>query len=327
MLLMARTTRFAAGDKLRKQQIASPFRRAREFANAGAPPDSIGVAQGTTFIVSPGSSHVPEGYTGTETGEAPQHNDDLADFAEMMRAVTEWTAIRAAYNTLQRALPADFEPLQRGSGLSDELPFPGSALVFRSHDIALFWAYFYLGLMICLRSHPSLPLGVHAAAQGAAKQTAPYVAMIGRIAAGLKMGADSAPADSGLLTAFSDCTLPLFFCGVQLVDAKQRQWTAQILYEIGERSGWASATKCARGLEQVWAKAADKGADAVSQRYSSPVAGKGHASLKSGSREGITEAEADSTGDRHKEGLTSMRELDMLTQAMVDIKLMEISDG
>lgn len=322
MLLMARTTRFSAADKSRKQQIASSSREARDSANAGVSPVSINVAQDTSFIVSPSSSHGIESHTGTETGKAPQHNDNSGDFDEMMRAVAEWNAIRAAYETLQRVLPADFEPLQRDNGPSDELPFDGPALVLQSHDIALFWAYYYLGLIICLRSHPSLPLGVHAAAQGAARQTAPYVDMIGRIAAGLKMGADSAPGDTGLLTAFSDCTLALFFCGVQLVDYKQRQWTAQILHEIGRRSGWASATKCARGLEQVWARAADRGADAASRPG---VAAKKGASPEGESRRRNTEerTEADRTDDWRKGISMSMRDLDMLTQAMVDIKLME----
>lgn len=185
---------------------------------------------------------------------------DETDFTEkMVSAVADWQSIRSSFTQLEKALPVDFLPVQASHGVYNT-PFNGPALFFRAPDIALFWVYYHMGLIVCHRSHPSAPRQMQAAVAHTATQTGVFVDMICRITAGLQVLYAANRQNNGILCAYSDCLLGLFSSGMQLLNDTQRVWTVNTLLEIGRESGWGSAMRCAKGLEHAWTSAAGRGA-------------------------------------------------------------------
>ena len=276
MLLMARTARFAAHERVRK---GSDFSWPPTSPNSRASPSVPGITPTSGLAAQPlqSTSTLPsrpdlrtssmpssqrQSAHGTSSAQSGRRAGDMVDdtdFTErMVSAVADWQGIRTSFTQLEKALPVDFQPVEVPHAAYNT-PFNGPALFFRAPDIALFWVYYHWGLIFCHRSHPSAPNQMHAAVEHAAAQTQVFVNMICRITAGLRVMHVADGRNNGILCAYCDCVLGLFFSGIQLLDDTQRVWIISTIMEIGRESGWGSAVRCAHALEHAWTSAAERG--------------------------------------------------------------------
>ncbi|KKK16767.1 hypothetical protein AOCH_001773 [Aspergillus ochraceoroseus] len=194
----------------------------------------------------------PDAYTHNEMDENISYEE----------AESEWESILAAFEMFGQALGPDFMPLPPDSTLPIFSPF-GPALQYRTHNIGALWALYYCGRILLQRLHPCMPPAMMMAAGVAAPTTAEFAQIIGKITAGIYCPQSSYVGVEGLSPTLGSCLIevavPMFFAGVQYMDASQRAWTVTVLGELSRLTGWKSADAIARGCERVWTTAAKQG--------------------------------------------------------------------
>jgi hypothetical protein len=183
----------------------------------------------------------------------------------MQNAMAEWTELKIALNTWKSHLGPHFQPMPEGVYLPTMTPF-GFALSYRSHDVGVIWAMYYMACIILERAHPYMPPAAMMAAGVASRQTAEFAQQIGKIIGGIvppEMGPDLSP---NLGACLCECSLPLFFAGVQYQDPTQRAWLVSLLRNVEIRTGWKSVGMVAQGCETAWEKAFEMGQGAPYKR-------------------------------------------------------------
>ncbi|KAI9821295.1 MAG: hypothetical protein M1827_004031 [Pycnora praestabilis] len=290
MLLMGRISDFAAKDTNRKRKAVeanggtwrpppgmklgpprpnappsgvSPNPSSMPSSHAGQPnpgsaanysPPSYGMVPPTL----PGS--LPSGFKSSWADSPPggSTHSDLDLEAATVEAEDEWNEIRAAFRVFEESLGSDYRPLSPEYMQPLSTPF-GPALYHRTYSIACIWIIFYTGRILIERSHPSMPPAAMVAAGVAASLTAGFANEIGRTCAGLVPSSPSAVLNPALGAALMECSLGMFFAGVQYQDAAQRGWTVSKLRDISRRTGWRTSDAIASGCEVSWMKAAQAG--------------------------------------------------------------------
>jgi len=203
-----------------------------------------------------------------DTDQSPtsdSHQDNLDLQAATATALEEWQQTQAAMNNLRSHFGPDYRPLS-AEYYPPLITAFGEALHYRSYDIGVTWAIYYMCQIILTRSHPAMPPAAMMAAGVAAAQTAHFANEIGRIASGIIPTPANQPLNPSLGAALVEVTMPLFFAGVQYGDAAQRAWLVERILEVEVRTGWASAGLIARGCETAWVKAAHAGRGPPYQR-------------------------------------------------------------
>ncbi|OXV10764.1 hypothetical protein Egran_01475 [Elaphomyces granulatus] len=260
---------FGSGD----DSVSGPPPGAPPPLGPGFPASTSGEASGSPqlpaentpmygMMPSPGSAPLPPAFADTPHSlDTPTSDDDPLD-RPTSDAEAQWEQIRAAFDLFARALGADFGPLPADSTPPISTPF-GPALQYRTHTIAVFWAFYYTGRILLHRMHPSMPPPAMMAAGVAAPTTAGYARMIGRIAAGIyyppRFNREAGSLTPTLGATLTEVTVPLFFAGVQYTDPAQRGWTIAKLRDIARLTGWQTAAAIASGCESAWYFAAKKG--------------------------------------------------------------------
>lgn len=170
-------------------------------------------------------------------------------------AEDEWEEIRKAFEVYASSLGSTFSPLPADSAPPISTPF-GPALQYRSHQIAVLWAFYYAGRLILYRMHPSMPPAAMVAASVAASVTEEDAQRVGRIAAGIyypqRSNLEAGSLNPTLGAALTEMTVPLFFAAVQFTNAVQRGWTVAKLRDIARLTGWQTAASIAGGCEVSW---------------------------------------------------------------------------
>lgn len=185
-----------------------------------------------------------------------------------VQAMKDWQALVSSLHTLSSHLGPSYQPLSPQYHSPTPSPF-GPARHYRSYDIGVVWALYYMCQIILMRCHPSMPPAAMMAAGVAAPLTKQYAEEIGRIAAGIVPNAapdyymgltgPPEPLNPSLGATLIESTMPCFFAGIQLQDHKQRVWSVNRMLDIERRTGWASAGLIARGCETSWEKAYQAG--------------------------------------------------------------------
>lgn len=215
------------------------------------------------FAQSPPSSGSP--HSQSEPLES-QQDVDLAS----AKAESEWNDMLAACQELVQALGPGFQPLPSDVVPSIPTPF-GPALQYRTHTIAVIWAYYYTLLILLHRVHPSMPPASMIAAGVAASQTAEYAQLIGRIIGGIHTPSpapktrhaaptlDVGDVSSVFCGVIAETQICSFYAGVQYEASEQRVWLMSLLRDIERLTGARSATAIAWGCETAWMKAYEQG--------------------------------------------------------------------
>lgn len=216
------------------------------------------------MVPSRGPVCLPSAFANTACSRGSSSDSVEGDDVEtsVSEAEAEWERILTAFDVFANALGPDFAPLPPDTTTPISTPF-GLALQYRTHTIAVLWAYYYAGRILLHRLHPSMPPAMMVAAGVAASTTANYAQIIGKITAGVyypqqcnfRAGSLS-PTLSG---ALMEITVPVFFAAVQYTDPGQRGWTIAKLRDISRLTGWESSSAIARGCETAWVTAAKKG--------------------------------------------------------------------
>ncbi|KAK7733459.1 hypothetical protein SLS57_000474 [Botryosphaeria dothidea] len=228
----------------------------------GAPPPQIafyGMAPSAAVRQMP-SAFATQGQKSPSPGPSSDINNQVELQAATQTALAEWESIRASLSHYVSHFGPAFAPL--GEEYTTPIPTPfGSALQYRSFDIAVLWAQYHMLEIILARSHPSMPPAAMMAAGIAARETARWATDIGRIAAGIfsGLGPHGSPLNPSIGAALIECVMPLFFAGIQYTDAAQRDWLVVNVKDIEARTGWASAGLVANGCQKVWEKAGQAG--------------------------------------------------------------------
>ncbi|KAK0650429.1 putative transcriptional regulatory protein C15D4.02 [Lasiodiplodia hormozganensis] len=288
LLLLGRIAEFASRDRERKiQAVQMNGGQWRPGLGMPGPPAGSGPPPGTQFPqgqrpgmppqqgspsggappqipfygMAPSSSvrHMPSAFK-QEQSPSPDPSVKVEDQAGLQaatqKALAEWQSMREALSHYASHLGPAFAPLS--DEFSTPIPSPfGPALQYRSFDIAVLWAQYHMLEIILARSHPTMPPAAMMAAGVAAQQTAHWAKDIGRIVAGIfsGLGPHGAPLNPSIGAALIECIMPLFFAGIQYVDAAQRDWLVVNVKDIEARTGWASAGLVANGCQKVWERA------------------------------------------------------------------------
>ncbi|KFY35848.1 hypothetical protein V494_05543 [Pseudogymnoascus sp. VKM F-4513 (FW-928)] len=212
---------------------------------------------------------LPRGFSpGSE--DSPPANSDEGDerlSEQTAKAEEEWHGIRSVFGMFEQHLGPDFAPL--GPEYAQEILSPfGPAIQYRTYGIAVLWLTYYMGLIVCHRSHPSMPPSAMMAAGLSAQQTGLFANTIGRISAGITADTSTATrVNIGTGAALTDSCFALFVAGVQIQDQAQRTWIVQRMLDIERLTGFETASHIARGCETSWTRAADMGRGAPYTRY------------------------------------------------------------
>ena len=164
-----------------------------------------------------GEAKLPMGFERTRD-DSPQStsSDDIDLETKRIEAEEEWQEIRNAFSVLEDHFGEDFEPLGLEYSAPIQTPF-GTALQYRTYGIAGIWMNFYMALISCHRSHPSMPPAAMMAAGIAARQTASFANELGRIAAGISPDCSmTAQVSPGVGAALIESATCLFVSGVQV---------------------------------------------------------------------------------------------------------------
>lgn len=235
ILLMGRLADFAAKDLKRKRLTMKangghwrpPPEYMRMQARAAQASDSQTTSQTPpkqnqmpTFSgMVPGvqEAQLPMGFEPSrEDSPRSTQSDDMDLQARTQEAEEEWQEIRTAFGVLENYFGEDFQALGPEFSEPRDTPF-GPALTYRTYAIAGIWMNFYMGLIACHRSHPSMPPAAMMAAGIAARQTASFANELGRIAAGIapdcSLTTQVSPTIGAALIESSTC---LFVSGVQV---------------------------------------------------------------------------------------------------------------
>lgn len=188
---------------------------------------------------------------------------------ETAEAEAEWKGIAAAFDSFENAVGPDYAPLPPDSVPPITTPF-GPALQFRTHTIAVIWAFYYTGRILLARVNPSMPPAAMIAVGIAARETVAPAQSIGKICAGLYYPQQHSLASGNLNpvlgSALIESTLPLFFAAVQYTDNIQRAWTISKLRDIAHYTGWQSSAAIAAGCETAWERQYKAGRGPVYRR-------------------------------------------------------------
>lgn len=224
----------------------------------GGPPPSMPTFYGMGPF--PTTVNMPSSFGPSSTPSPKSESSEYDLDAAMQAAIGEWSAIKAALNTFESHLGPHFQPMPADVHPATMTPF-GPALFYRSHDVGIIWAMYYMALIILHRSHPSMPPAAMMAAGVAARQTAQYATRIGQVVGGVAppvMGPELTLSPN-LGACLCEASLPLFFAGVQYSDPTQRAWLVNLLRNVEARTGWKSIGMVAQGCETAWEKAAAMG--------------------------------------------------------------------
>ncbi|GAD93882.1 C6 finger domain protein, putative [Paecilomyces variotii No. 5] len=198
-----------------------------------------------------GTGVVSDDSEDSDTAETPYHD-----------AESEWEDIAAALDLFVGSLGPEYMPLSPDIAAPIATPF-GPALQYRTHTIAVLWAYYYLGRILLNRLHPCMPPATMVAAGVAASTTVEAAQTVGKIIAGIyhpqQYNFEAGSLNPTLGGALTEITVPIFFAGVQYIDAAQRGWTVSKLTEISRLTGWQTSFSIAVGCESAWVAAAKKG--------------------------------------------------------------------
>jgi hypothetical protein len=207
------------------------------------------------MVPSSGPSDPPPAFV--DTAYMQGHDESTEDDVEvpLSEAETEWESIRAAFDLYAGRLGPGFSALPVGSAPPIGSPF-GQALQYRSHQMAVLWAYYYAGRILLHRFHPCMPAAATVAAGVAAPTTVQYGQTVGKIAAGIqypqRYNLAAGSLNPTLGNALTEMTMPVFFAGVQFTDPAQRGWTIAKLRNIARLTGWETAAAVASGCERAW---------------------------------------------------------------------------
>lgn len=161
---------------------------------------------------------LPRGFSPTSEDSPPPNSDDGDELLseQTAKAEEEWKGIRSVFGMFEQHLGPDFAPL--GPEYAQEILSPfGPAIQYRTYGIALMWLTYYMGLIVCYRSHPSMPPSAMMAAGLAARETGLFANMIGRISAGVTADTSTATrVNIGTGAALNDSSFALFVAGVQV---------------------------------------------------------------------------------------------------------------
>lgn len=207
MLLMGRLADFASKD-LKRKTLA--LKAANNPMSNQMPPFA-------GMVPNVKEATLPMGFSPTYSGSPQSSEGGEIDLeAQRLEAEEEWQDIRNAFNVLEDHFGEDFQPLGEEFSTPAQTPF-GPALQYRTYGIAGIWMNYYMGLISCHRSHPSLPPAAMVAAGLASRKTAFFANELGCIAAGiapdLSMINQVNPGVGAALVESSTC---LFLSGVQV---------------------------------------------------------------------------------------------------------------
>lgn len=236
ILLMGRLADFAAKDLKRKRLVLKangghwkpPVEYMQMQAQAAqasgsqtfpqTPPKQPQMPSFSGMVPGVQEAQLPMGFEPSREDSSPQstQSDEIDLQARTQEAEEEWQEIRNAFGVLEDYFGEDFQAL--GPEFSEPMDTPfGPALKYRTYAIAGIWMNFYMGLIACHRSHPSMPPAAMVAAGIAARQTASFANELGRIAAGIAPDCSSTtqvnPTVGAALIESSTC---LFVAGVQV---------------------------------------------------------------------------------------------------------------
>ncbi|KAI7970466.1 hypothetical protein EIK77_006311 [Talaromyces pinophilus] len=232
------------------------------------PPGGNNSGQSSTqkpmYGMAPTGGPVPAPAAFTTMGDSPPYSGFVDDDEDttLEEAEAEWERILAAYEYYESQLGEGFAPLPPDTTTPVSSPF-GPAIQFRSHSIAVLWAYYYVGRIILNRLHPSMPPATMVAASTAASTTARFAQTIGRIAAGVYYPQlyvqEVGNLNPNLGGAWIQATMTLFVAGIQYTDPTQRDWTVSTLRGTSRVTGWQTAEAIAAGCEAAWIRTAAVG--------------------------------------------------------------------
>ncbi|KAF2091582.1 hypothetical protein K490DRAFT_32436 [Saccharata proteae CBS 121410] len=218
-------------------------------------PEFYGMAPSSGRLQMP--SHYERGSERHPTDSQTSHDEtDLSQATT--RAIDEWNDIRNALVSYASQLGSHFQPLPHDVMEQLLTPF-GLSIQYRSYDIGIVWAMYYMMHIILIRCHPAMPPAAMVAAAVAAPQTKDIANLIGRICAGVVPLTHNLPLNPSLGAALIETSMPLFIAGIQYTDAQQRAWLVTRVKDIERRTGWASAGMIANGCQKVWEKAGQAG--------------------------------------------------------------------
>lgn len=209
------------------------------------------------MMPSSGPSAPPASFADLAHPQEPQHAGPAANETVMSlsEAEAEWESILAAFDLFASQLGSGFAPLPADCAPPINTPF-GQALQYRSHQVAVLWAFYYSGKIMLHRMHPCMPPAAMVAAAAAALTTEQYAQTVGKIIAGIyypqRYKLETGSLNPTLGGALTEVTVPMFFAGIQYTDAVQRDWTVTELRNIARLTGWQTAASVARGCEASW---------------------------------------------------------------------------
>lgn len=163
---------------------------------------------------------LPRGFSPTSEDSPPPNSDDGDErLSELTaKAEEEWHGIRSVFGMFEQHLGPDFAPLGPEYAQETLSPF-GPAIQYRTYGIAVMWLTYYMGLIVCHRSHPSMPPSAMMSAGLAARETGLFANTIGRISAGITADTSTATrVNIGTGAALTDSCFALFVAGVQVCD-------------------------------------------------------------------------------------------------------------
>ncbi|KAF7886892.1 uncharacterized protein EAF02_003539 [Botrytis sinoallii] len=250
ILLMGRLADFAAKD-LKRKTLAM---KAANNPMSNQMPNFAGMVPNVK------EATLPMGFSPTHSS-SPQSSEggDMDLEAQRLEAEEEWQDIRNAFSVLEDHFGEDFQPLGDEFSTPTQTPF-GPALQYRTYGIAGIWMNYYMGLISCHRSHPSMPPAAMVAAGMAARKTAFFANELGRIAAGIAPDLSMTPqVNPGVGAALMESTICLFLAGVQFQNPDQRTWLICRLNDVARLTGWETSLAIASGCETSWVKAGEMG--------------------------------------------------------------------
>jgi hypothetical protein len=227
---MARLADFAARDLKRKRAVFKANGGWRPSTSIPGASQSSQMGAGTR---SPQTPPMMPSFSGMVPGvkepqlpmgfEAPRDTSPQSNQSEEVdlqtrtaEAEEEWQEIRAAFTILEDHFGEDFQALGPEFSAPIETPF-GTALQYRTYGIAGLWMNYYMGLISCHRSHPSMPPASMVAAGIMRKQTEYYANQLGRIAAGIAPECNSlAQVNPGVGAVLIESSTCLFVAAIQV---------------------------------------------------------------------------------------------------------------
>ncbi|KAL2788902.1 hypothetical protein BJX66DRAFT_339835 [Aspergillus keveii] len=227
--------------------------------SSGAPPGNPPMYG---MMPSVGRRGLPPAFAATlnDQNDFFEHKDDEEEVS-YEEAVKEWEDIFAAFDAFEQSIGPDFMPLPADSTIPIYSPF-GPALQYRTHNMGSLWGFYYIGRILLLRLHPSMPPAMMVAAGYAGAATAHHAQAIGRIAAGIYGPQSRHHGVEGFSPTLGSClieaSVALFFAGVQYVDPDQREWTVTVLDDISRLTGIKSSDAISRGCKTAWTAASKR---------------------------------------------------------------------